>query len=148
MPTIFDLLIEDHAKVKGLLAQVQETGDGAEKTRDKLLAEIKKDLEIHAKFEEQVFYPKARATTGLEDVIEDSLEEHSEAKELLSKLEAMNSTSEEWLSTIEELTDAVEHHAQDEEEKLFPKARKTMEKADAEAMGEQYLKVKQKALAS
>ena len=78
--TIFDLLMEDHGKVKALLAQVQETGDGAGKTRDELLAEIKKDLEIHAEFEEQVFYPKARATTGLEDVIEDSLEEHSEAK--------------------------------------------------------------------
>lgn len=148
MPAIFDLLTEDHAKVKGLLAQVQETGDGAATTRDKLLAEIKKDLEIHAEFEEQVFYPKARATTGLEDVIEDSLEEHSEAKELLEKLEAMNSSSKEWLSTVEELADAIEHHAQDEEEKLFPKARKTMENADAEAMGEQYLKVKQKALAS
>jgi hemerythrin-like domain-containing protein len=60
----------------------------------------------------------------------------------------MNSSSKEWLSTVEELADAIEHHAQDEEEKLFPKARKTMEKADAEAMGEQYLKVKQKALAS
>jgi hemerythrin superfamily protein len=148
MPTIFDLLAEDHSKVKALLAQVQETGDRAEKTRDKLFAEIKKDLEIHADFEEQVFYPKARAATGLEDVIEDSLEEHSEAKELLSKLESMKSTSKEWLNTIEELTEAVEHHAQDEEKKLFPKARKTLDEADAEEMAEQYLKIKQKALAS
>jgi hemerythrin superfamily protein len=148
MPTIFDLLAEDHSKVKALLAQVQETGDRAEKTRDNLFAEIKKDLEIHADFEEQVFYPKARAATGLEDVIGDSLEEHSEAKELLSKLESMKSTSAEWLDTIEELTEAVEHHAQDEEKKLFPKARKTIDEADAEEMAEQYLKIKQKALAS
>ncbi len=145
MPTIFDLLTEDHGKVKGLLAQLQETGDGAGTTRDKLFAEIKKDLEIHAEFEEQVFYPKARATTGMDDVIEDGLEEHSEAKELLSKLEAMNSTSKEWLNTIEELTEAVEHHAMDEEKKLFPKARKNMADADAQAMAEQYLKIKQKA---
>ena len=57
----------------------------------------------------------------------------------------MNSSSREWLSTMEELTEAVEHHAMDEEKKLFPKARKTMDEADAEAMGEQYLEVKQKA---
>lgn len=145
MPTIIDLLTEDHGKVKALLAQVQETGDGAGKTRDKLFAEIKKDLEIHADFEEQVFYPKALAATGMEDVIEDSLEEHAEAKELLSKLEAMNSTSKEWLSTIEELAEAVEHHAMDEEKKLFPKARKSLDEADAQDMAEQYLKAKQKA---
>lgn len=148
MPTIFDLLTEDHNKVKGLLAQLQETGDGAGKTRDKLFAEIKKDLDIHAEFEEQVFYPKARAATGMDDVIEDGLEEHSEAKELLSKLEAMNSTSAEWLDTVEELTEAVEHHAMDEEKKLFPKARKIMDDADAQSMADEYLKIKQKALAS
>jgi hemerythrin superfamily protein len=148
MPTIFDLLTEDHNKVKGLLAQLQETGDGAGKTRDKLFAEIKKDLDIHAEFEEQVFYPKARAATGMDDVIEDGLEEHSEAKELLGKLEAMNSTSAEWLNTVEELTEAVEHHAMDEEKKLFPKARKIMDDADAQSMAEEYLKIKQKALAS
>jgi hemerythrin superfamily protein len=145
MPTIFDLLTEDHSKVKGLLAQVQETADGAEKTRDKLFAEIKKDLEIHAEFEEQVFYPKARSATGMDDVIEDGLEEHSEAKELLSKLESMKSTSKEWLTTIEELTEAVEHHAMDEEKKLFPKARKTIDDTEAERMAEEYLKIKQKA---
>jgi len=148
MPTIFDLLTEDHNKVKGLLAQLQETGDGAGKTRDKLFAEIKKDLDIHAEFEEQVFYPKARAATGMDDVIEDGLEEHSEAKELLSKLKTMNSTSAEWLDTVEELTEAVEHHAMDEEKKLFPKARKIMDDADAQSMAEEYLKIKQKALAS
>ena len=86
MPTIYDLLAEDHNKVKALLTKVQETSDGAGKTRDKLFAEIETDLEIHTEFEEKVFYPKARKATGMDDEVEDDLEEHAEAKAMLARL--------------------------------------------------------------
>jgi hemerythrin-like domain-containing protein len=144
MPTIYDLLTEDHNKVKSLLAKIQETGGSAEKTRDKLFAEVEKDLEIHTEFEEEVFYPAARKATGMDDEIEDDLEEHAEAKELLSKLASMKSTSEEWMETIEELTEALNHHIKDEETKLFPAARKAMDGGQAERMGERYQKSKEK----
>lgn len=145
MPTIFDLLSEDHDKVKALLTKVQETSDGAEKTRDKLFAEIKADLEIHTEFEEKVFYPQARKATGMDDEIEDDLEEHAEAKELLSKLSSTQSTTEEWMETLKELTEALDHHIKDEETKLFPAARKKMDDSEAEKMAEQYQGQKQKA---
>lgn len=145
MPTIFDLLSEDHDKVKALLAKVQDTSDGAEKTRAKLFAEIEQDLEIHTEFEENVFYPKARTATGMDDEIEDDLEEHAEAKEMLSKLSSMDPTSAEWMETIKELTQALEHHIKDEETKLFPEARKAIDDGEAKAMAEQYKGKKQKA---
>ncbi len=145
MPNIFDMLMEDHGKVKTLLTKVQDTGDGAEKTRDKLFAEIEKDLEIHTEFEEEVFYPAARKATGMDDEIKDDLEEHAEAKELLGKLAKMNSTSAEWMETIKELTKAIEHHVKDEETKLFPAARKTMDGGEADKMGEKYKEMKAKA---
>lgn len=139
---IFDLLTEDHEKVKSLLSKVKMTDEGSGEIRDELFAAIKEDLEIHARFEEQVFYPKARTATGLEDMIEDGLDEHSEAKALLDKLEAMSSSAKEWLSTIQRLREAVEHHTMDEEAKLFPTARNVIDEADAEAMAEEYVKIK------
>ncbi len=145
MPNIFDMLMEDHGTVKSLLTKVQDTGDRAEKTRDKLFAEIEKDLEIHTEFEEKVFYPAARKATGMDDEVKDDLEEHAEAKELLGKLSKMNSTSKEWTKTIEELEKAIEHHVKDEETKLFPAARKAMDGAEADKMGEKYEKMKAKA---
>lgn len=145
MPDIHDLLETDHAKVKKLLAEIKETGDSAEKTRDKLFAEIKADLDLHTEFEEKVFYPKARKATGMDDEIKDDLEEHAEAKEMLEKLSSLKSTTVEWMKTMDELADALAHHIKDEETKLFPQSRKKIEAAEAEKMGKQYKQKKEKA---
>lgn len=147
MPNIHDLLETDHAKVKQLLAQIKESGDSAEKTRDKLFAEVKADLEVHTEFEEKVFYPAARKATGMDDEIKDDLEEHAEAKEMLEKLSSLKSTTADWMKTLEELAEALDHHIKDEETKLFPKSRKKIEKAEAEKLGERYADKKEKSAA-
>lgn len=147
MPNIHDLLETDHAKVKKLLAEIKETGHSAEKTRDRLFAEVNADLEVHTEFEEKVFYPKACKATGMVDEIKDDLEEHAEAKKMLEKISSLKSTTVEWMKTIEELADALDHHIKDEETKLFPQSRKKIEDAEAEKMGAQYAKKKEQAAA-
>lgn len=147
MPDIHDLLETDHAKVKQLLTKIKDSGDSAEKTRDKLFAEVKADLEVHTEFEEKVFYPAARKATGMDDEIKDDLEEHKEADALLEKLSSLKSTTAEWMKTLEDLAEALDHHIKDEETKLFPQSRKKIDAAEAEKMGEKYAGKKEKAAA-
>lgn len=145
MPSIYDLLHQDHDKVKNALNKILDTTDGAEKTREKLFGEIKQDLELHTRFEEEVFYPEFRETKAdeeAEEEVEDALEEHSEAKEMLEKLAAMDKTSEEFVEGVKELKQALEHHISDEEDEMFPQARKALDESEALEMGDRYQQMK------
>jgi iron-sulfur cluster repair protein YtfE (RIC family) len=146
MPDIYELLSKDHNKVKELLNKIQGTTDGAEKTRERLFSELKQELEIHTSFEERVFYPEAKEKTGMDDVIRDAMEEHDEAKQLLEALAEMDPTSEEWMETVQELSEALSHHIKDEEQELFPVARKKLDPTEADKMGREYLEMKKKEL--
>jgi iron-sulfur cluster repair protein YtfE (RIC family) len=146
MSDIYDLLSKDHNKVKELLNKIKETPDSSGKTREKLFAELKQELEIHTSFEEEVFYPQAEEKTRMKDEIRDAMEEHDEAKQLLEALSEMEPASEEWMETIQELTDALSHHIRDEEQKLFPAARQKIDPTEAESIGREYEEMKEKAL--
>ena len=144
MSDIYDLLVKDHNKVKDLLTKIQSTE--SEETRQKLFSEVKQELEIHTTFEENVFYPQAREKTGMEEAIEEALDEHDEAKQLLEALADMEPTSQEWMETIDELSDALSHHIKEEEQELFPAARNKVDPAEADKMGREYMDMKKKAL--
>ena len=61
------------AKANELFARLAETSDGAVKTREKLFAELKGELELHTSLEEQHLFPVLRRnaeTKGLVAMIE------------------------------------------------------------------------------
>jgi iron-sulfur cluster repair protein YtfE (RIC family) len=139
MTTIFDLLEKDHGKVKSLIADALDA-NGSE--RGKLFNEIKHDLELHTSFEEEYFYPEARATTGMDEEVEDDLHEHREAKQLLEKLSGLDPSSSQWTDSMKELQSALAHHIEDEEEKLFPQARQKVHLTRAQELGARYEQMK------
>lgn len=146
MPTIYELLQQDHRKVDTLLTQMQDTSEGAP-ARQKLLSQVKQELEVHTEFEERVFYPKLRDATGKRDEIEEAFSEHTQVKQLLAELLDIDQSLPEWLDTCSELASAVQHHVREEEQELFPAGRKSIDQAAAEEMGREYQTVKEKASA-
>ena len=141
MTQIYDLLHQDHDKVKKALSKILDTTNGAEKTREQTFQEVKSDLELHTKFEEEEFYPlfrKAKNDSEAKEEVADALDEHAEAKSMLEELSAMDKTSDEFLEKVQELKDALEHHISDEEDEMFPQARKTLSAEVAEEMGRHY----------
>ncbi|MEX2455585.1 MAG: hemerythrin domain-containing protein [Rhodospirillaceae bacterium] len=145
MSTIYDLLQQDHDKVKKAFSKILETTDRAEKTRETVFAEIKHDLEVHTRFEEEVFYPRfreAKADKEAKAEVKDALDEHAEAKEMLKKLDRMDKTSDDFIDKLQELQEALEHHISDEEDEMFPQARKTLSPEIAEKMGKEYRQMK------
>lgn len=60
------------------------------------------------------------------DIVEHGIEEHEEAKGLLKELDKMDTGNSQWMPKFKELKDSVEHHVEEEEEKLFPKTKKTL----------------------
>jgi hemerythrin superfamily protein len=125
-----ELLKEDHKKVRGLLAQLAETTKRAEKTRTELLATIAKEIEVHSKIEEEIFYPAFKDAAGEgkdEAMYFEALEEHRAAGDLvLPDLLATDVTSDKFSGRAKVLKEMIEHHAGEEEKEMFPKARELL----------------------
>ena len=134
-PDAIALLKQDHEKVRGLLGQF-ENATGAR--RQKLLTQIEKELKVHTTIEEEIFYPAYReAARKKEDkkLFFEAVEEHHVVDMVLPEMND-GSSPEELKAKAKVLKDLVEHHAEEEEKEMFPRARKAMEKEELRSLGE------------
>lgn len=140
------LLTEDHQKVRKLLKELAGTSERASKTRAELLEKIALELKIHTTIEEEIFYPafrQARDDSENEKIYFESLEEHRAAGDLvLPDLQKTPVDSEKFGGRAKVLKELIEHHADEEEEEMFERARKIFPEDELEALGEQLEKRK------
>ncbi len=134
------LLKQDHAKVRGLLAELADTTNRAEKTRTELLGKIATEIKVHATIEEEIFYPAFKAAGEKADdgkMFFEALEEHRAAGDLvLPDLLGTDVHSDQFGGRAKVLKELIEHHAEEEEKDMFPRARELMDKAQLLALGE------------
>jgi hemerythrin superfamily protein len=129
------LLKQDHEKVKGLLESL-ELATGAR--RAKLLGQIEQELTVHTTIEEEIFYPAWREAARKKDdqtLYYEAVEEHNVVKTFLPEA-ASGANNEELKAKAKVLKELVEHHAEEEEKDMFPRARKTMERDELRELGE------------
>ena len=131
------LLRNDHREVEKLFKQFEKLGDEAHKQKQALVKKIIRELAIHASIEEQVFYPMVRkAVKSAEDEVLEGLEEHHIVKWTLSELSKMEPTDERFDAKVTVLMESVRHHVKDEQEELFPKVMKKLDRKKLEALGQ------------
>lgn len=144
-----DLLKEDHDKVKKLLQELTETTTRAAKTRRRLLEKIHKELAAHTRIEEEIFYPAFRKAGNSEhdEMFFEAVEEHRAVDSLvLPDLQKTEPTSEKFSGRAKVLKELVEHHADEEEEEMFPAAKKALGKDELQRLGEQMAERKREIL--
>ena len=146
----FTLLKEDHKKVAGILGKIDATTERGVKTREELFTQLKTELDIHAEIEETIFYPVLEKHEETRDITLEGIEEHRIVKELLAELDAMAKDDEVWTAKMTVLKENVEHHVEEEESEMFPKARKALTEEEIETLGTRMeaAKKKQKAAIS
>lgn len=137
----FELLKTDHQKVKGLFKQFkqlkEDEGSGADKAE--LVKEVCEELKIHAQIEEELFYPAVREAISSdegregEDLMDEALVEHAGAKDLIAQLEGMDPDDELYDAKVTVLSEQIDHHVKEEEEEMFPKAKRA--KLDKQSLG-------------
>lgn len=139
---IYEQLIDDHGKQKGLLAGLVNTeGDSSERRR--LFDLLKVELEAHAAAEEQVFYAELMAEPDGQEKARHSVAEHQTASNLLSELEKTDMSSSAWLPMFKKLQHEIEHHVDEEERDVFPLARRIFKANRASEMAEDFVARKQ-----
>lgn len=126
MPNAITMLKSDHATVKRLMRELNETGDRAVKQREALVEQIERELKMHAQLEEEIFYPAFKAATRgteSEDLFYEAAEEHHIVDMVLPALKAANPKSHEFKAKAKVLFDLLEHHIKEEETQMFKEAR-------------------------
>ena len=141
----FNLLKEDHRKVEELFEQL-ESAQGQAKMR--VFEQIKTELELHTHIEEKIFYPALEKPKQTHDLTLEAYEEHDVVKKLLQELSRARTANEEWEAKAKVLQENVEHHVEEEEGELFPKASSALGADEIEALGEQMEAEKERRLSS
>ena len=146
------MLIDDHDKVRGLLAELDSTTTRATRRREALLDQIVMEIRIHTTLEEEIFYPafKDAAKKGEdEQMYFEALEEHRAAGDLvMPDLQNTAVDSDQFGGRAKVLKELIEHHADEEESDMFPRARKLLSRARLEELGAAMAARKRELLAS
>ncbi len=120
-----DLLDTDHKAVKKLFIDFNalcEDNAPAEQ-KQHIARRICQELTVHAQIEEEIFYPQVREAISDDALMDDALEEHSEAKQMIAKIQAMDASDEGFDDAVKALGTLIDHHVLDEREQIFLKAR-------------------------
>ena len=135
------LLKEDHVKVRKALADLAKTTEKDTDKREELLGEIALDLEVHTQIEEEIFYPAFKKACGDEEddkLYFEALEEHRAVGDLvLPDLQNTPTSSEKFGGRAKVLKELVDHHADEEEETMFKRARKVFSSEQLDELGAQ-----------
>ena len=118
------LLKADHRMVEKLFEDFDKAkADG----RKKALAErICLELTVHTKIEEEIFYPACEGKVD-DDLLKEAFVEHDGAKILIAEIEAGGPDDEFYDAKVSVLSEQIEHHVQEEEQRLegmFSQARR------------------------
>ena len=116
------LLRADHQKVTDLFETFEKSRSTAKK---KVIAqEICTELRVHAKIEEEIFYPAAKDALNDKEMVPEALVEHDGVKKLIAEIE--NSEGGEMFDArVKVLSELVKHHVKEEQGELFPAVKKT-----------------------
>lgn len=127
------LLMEDHKAVKKLFKEFEKLAKADDVDgKVEVANQICEELTIHTTIEEEIFYPAARAAIDDEELLNEAEVEHASAKDLIAQIQEMAGDDPMYDATVKVLSEYINHHVEEEETEMFPKARKA--KMDLEGL--------------
>ena len=143
---VLKILKRDHSNVQNLFGKFDRAGKSAYEKKGELFEKIRRELQLHSRAEEEIFYPAARKATGDNDLLDEALVEHAGAKHLISEIESMKVGDDLYDAKIRVLGEQIKHHVKEEEEELFPEIESS--DMDVAAVGKQLADRKAKLMAT
>ena len=134
--TLRQVIHSGPAKANELFARLTETGDGAVKTRERLFAELKAELELLAGLEEQHLFPVLRKRPETKALAADALADNKQVRALLAELEPMPKEGQDFPAKLAELRKAFQQHVRDEKRELLPAVAKALSDEEAQTVAE------------
>lgn len=132
------LLKADHKELRHLLEQLKEADSPDSSRRAKLLERVEDALKTHTKIEEEIFYPAFRdaaATKKDRQLFFEAVEEHHAVDTVLPEVASATNDPDVFAARAKVLKELVEHHAEEEETDMFPRARKLFPPSELRRLG-------------
>jgi hemerythrin-like domain-containing protein len=120
------LLKQDHQRIRKLFDDYEDARQGSGK--QDVAETIFRELELHTRLEEEIFYPAVSAggSDEVRELVIESLEEHQEASALMDELRDMDPGDPGYEQSFAELIESVQEHIDAEESEMFPQAQKSL----------------------
>jgi hypothetical protein len=118
-----------------LFEKLLATSDNAVKTRERLFADLKEELELLASLQEEHLFPVLRRH-GMLDLLQEASNDNDETAALLSQLELMPKNSAEFISQVTELRRVFQQHIRDDRKELLPAVLEVLSDEEAKAIVE------------
>jgi general stress protein YciG len=120
-PRVTEFLRAEHNEVDELFYDYEAVGEHPSQ-REFLIRRICQALELHARLEEELFYPtiQARLAERGQQLVAEALTEHQMIKDLLGQLKGMRADDTSCYELMEQLKDKVHHHVAEEEQEMLP----------------------------
>ncbi|MET0180379.1 MAG: hemerythrin domain-containing protein [Novosphingobium sp.] len=126
------LLEADHREVRALFEEFEQATGDADKRR--LAIAICTALKVHARLEEDIFYPAAFAAIEDADLIGEAQVEHASARDLIAQIESGAPGEALYDARVRVLSEYIDHHVAEEEGEIFPQCRASG--LDLDALGQ------------
>ncbi len=140
------MLKNDHKEILRTFKDFEKAGDGALKTKGRLVDRIIELLTVHTYIENEVMYPRVRELVpDLEDDVLESYEEHHVADVLVMELAAMSPDDERFTAKTTVLIENVRHHIEEEEQEWFPQVREALGRKVLQQLGADMAEARKKA---
>lgn len=122
-----ELLETDHRTCERLFAEYRDLvrHDARPAQRKALASRLCLELTIHAKLEEELFYPAAREALRDDDAVDDAEAAHDSVKDLVAQLLATRADDPLFDAKVAVLQDYVARHVREERESVFPLVRQS-----------------------
>jgi hemerythrin superfamily protein len=145
------LIKKDHDKVEELFARYNGgggltglvkriTGNVPVRQKTTALEGICRELDVHARIEEDILYPALRKTGDpeLQRQVDESIREHARVKDLVGKLRTRTGEPDaDTDAMVSELQQCVDHHVREEENEMFPRMEEVVPEPERRELGRQ-----------
>jgi hemerythrin superfamily protein len=146
-PDATSVLEKDHAAVRKLLKRLESArGPGMRAT---LFARVRDEVLAHARVEEEIFYPAFHSAAKKEEddrMFFEAAEEHHLVDVVIAELKRTDPATDPFAAKAKVLKDLIEHHAEEEEEEMFPRARKLLSRDELADLGRRLVERKKQLL--
>ncbi len=119
-------LTKDHDEVRDLFQQYARSRSVDDK--QEIALKVFAAITVHSEIEEETFYPAFDEAAGEDEdasMVEEARKEHAIVKAIIDLLKSTE-PGKEFEEKFKELRENIEHHADEEEDEMFPRAEKLL----------------------
>lgn len=132
------LLNADHRRLQALLKSLQSARTASR--RSALIEQTADALRMHTEMEESIFYPAFRAAAQSardRQMFHEATEEHHAVDVVLPECRSATADADVFAARAKVLRELVEHHIKEEQDVMFPRARRILSAQELHELGEE-----------